>query len=106
MRKGLRLKQRLSSIDTKTGRIGTGITVGSDSGSVTADGDKIKAGRFRVLWFERKTVKTANNILKTKKYLRRKTIPLDNNNNSNRDQAEQIIEGISRLAGQIADRRQ
>ena len=104
MRKGLRLKQRLSSLDTSAGKVGTGVTVGSDNTGVTADGDKVKAGRFSVLWFERKTVKTANNILKTKKYLRRKTIPLDNN--SNRDQAEQIIEGISRFAGQIADRRQ
>jgi hypothetical protein len=104
MRKGLRLKQRLSSLDTKAGKIGTGVTVGSDNASVTADGDKVKAGKFRVLWFERKTdVYEKNNAKLRKRFLRKKTLKITD---SKGDVAEQFIEGISRLAGQIADRRQ
>ena len=97
--KGIKLKQRLSSLDTKAGKVGVGITVGNDRPAQTANGEFVKAGKFRVLWYERKPDKdkAGQNNKKLTKYLRRKTIKVD----SNRDLAEQIIEGISRFAGHI-----
>lgn len=100
MRNEIKLKQRLSSLQTKSGKVGVGITVGNDQPTQTKNGEFVKAGHFRVLWYERKIDKSAlanKNERKYKKYLKRKTIKVG----STRDLAEQIIEGITRCAGHI-----
>lgn len=91
----IKLEKKLSQHKTKEGGlVGTGMTAGSSTPSVTADGDKIIGGKFTVLWYERHYNKSTR---KQDKYLRRRTLKLD----GKRDQAEQIIEGISRFAGHI-----
>ena len=93
----IRVEKRLSQHNTPAGNVGVGLTYGNDLPSKTKDGDHVAAGKFRVIWYERKYSKTDR---KFKKYIKRKTLKLD----SNRDQAEQIIEGISRVAGHVLTR--
>jgi len=97
MRNAIKLKQRLSEFDTPNGKVGTGLTVGSNSEVTASNGDKFQAGKFTVLWYERKLDKSVKNGKKYKKYLKRKTIKVD----SNRDLAEQIIDGVTRFAGHV-----
>lgn len=98
----IKLEKRLSQHNTSTGKVGVGLTHGNDLPSQTKDGDHVAAGKFRVLWYERRPIidKQGKNTEKYRKYLKRKTIKLD----SNRDQAEQIIEGITRFAGHVLKR--
>lgn len=93
----IKLDKKLSQHKTKEGDLmGTGMTAGSLTPSVTGDGDHVIGGKFTVLWYERRFNKSQKKMIK---YLKRKTIKLV----SNRDMQEQIISGISLIAGQTGN---